>query len=120
MVFLIAACLPFVGLVILAQAPSGAAQAPAGPDAVAANLVSTVCASCHTQPESAYYARAQQSPHPDLASIHLAGVHLVGMHLLALHLASVYLDGVYTGNVHLLAVHLLVVLLRGVHITVGS
>ena len=30
-----------------AQAPGGAAQAPAGPDAVAANLVNTVCASCH-------------------------------------------------------------------------
>ena len=43
----VAASLLFVELVILAQAP-GAAQAPAGPDAVATNLVSTVCASCHT------------------------------------------------------------------------
>ena len=41
----------FVALVILAQAPDGAAPAfkgPAGPDAVATNLVTTVCASCHT------------------------------------------------------------------------
>jgi len=41
----------FVALVILAQAPDGAAPAfkgPAGPDAVAANLVNTVCVSCHT------------------------------------------------------------------------
>ena len=30
------------------------------------------CASCHTQPESTYYARAQHAPPPDLASIHLA------------------------------------------------
>ena len=43
----VAASLLFVELVILAQAP-GAAQAPAGPDAVATNLVTTVCASCHT------------------------------------------------------------------------
>jgi photosynthetic reaction center cytochrome c subunit len=57
----VAASLPFVALVILAQAPTGAAQgpaggaqapagapqAPAGPDAAATNLVNTVCASCH-------------------------------------------------------------------------
>jgi hypothetical protein len=43
-----AASLLFVALVILAQAPDGAAQGPAGPDAVATNLVNTVCASCHT------------------------------------------------------------------------
>jgi hypothetical protein len=44
--FLVAAA-----LVILAQAPEGGApagKAPTGPDAVAANLVNTVCASCHT------------------------------------------------------------------------
>ena len=48
--FLIAASLLGVALVISAQAPAGAAQgpAPAGPDAVAANLVTTVCASCHS------------------------------------------------------------------------
>jgi Photosynthetic reaction centre cytochrome C subunit len=40
---MVAALLVFVALVILAQAP-----APTGPDAVAANLVNTVCASCHT------------------------------------------------------------------------
>ena len=47
----VAACVLFVALVILAQAPDGAAPAfkgPAGPDAVATNLVNTVCASCHT------------------------------------------------------------------------
>jgi hypothetical protein len=44
----VAASLLFVASVILAQAPSGAAQGPAGPDAVATNLVTTVCASCHT------------------------------------------------------------------------
>ncbi len=48
----IAACLLGVALVILAQAPAqvpdGAAPASKGPDAVAANLVNTVCASCHT------------------------------------------------------------------------
>jgi hypothetical protein len=48
----VAACLLVVALVILAQAPDGAAQGPpappAGPDAVATNLVTTVCASCHT------------------------------------------------------------------------
>ena len=38
----------FVALVILAQSPDGAAQGPPGPDAVATNLVTTVCASCHT------------------------------------------------------------------------
>src|SRR5262245_29196668 len=43
----VAASLPFVALVTLAQAP-GAAQAPAGPDAVATNLVNTACASCHS------------------------------------------------------------------------
>jgi hypothetical protein len=46
-----AAFLLFVALVILAQAPDGAApagKAPTGPDAVAANLVNTVCASCHS------------------------------------------------------------------------
>jgi mono/diheme cytochrome c family protein len=46
----VAAILVFVALVILAQAPDAApvAKAPTGPDAVAANLVNTVCASCHT------------------------------------------------------------------------
>jgi hypothetical protein len=47
----VAAFLLFVALVILAQAPDGAApagKAPTGPDAVAANIVNTVCASCHT------------------------------------------------------------------------
>lgn len=46
----VAAFLVFVALVILAQAPDAAPvpKAPAGPDAVAANLVNTVCASCHT------------------------------------------------------------------------
>ena len=44
----VAASLLFVALVILAQAPGGAAPGPAGPDAVATNLVTTVCASCHT------------------------------------------------------------------------
>ena len=38
----------FVAPLILAQAPAGAAQAAAGPDAVATNLVTTACASCHT------------------------------------------------------------------------
>jgi hypothetical protein len=49
--FNVAAFLAFVALVILAQAPEGAApagKAPTGPDAVAANLVNTVCASCHS------------------------------------------------------------------------
>ena len=47
----VAASILFVALVILAQAPDGAAPAfkgPAGPDAVATNLVNTVRASCHT------------------------------------------------------------------------
>ena len=44
----VAASLPFVALGILAQAPAGVAQDPPGPDAVAANLVNAVCASCHT------------------------------------------------------------------------
>jgi hypothetical protein len=44
----VAAFLLFVALVILAQAPDGAAPAVKGPDAVAANLVNTVCASCHS------------------------------------------------------------------------
>lgn len=38
----------FVALVILAQAPDGAAPASRAPDSVAANLVNTVCASCHS------------------------------------------------------------------------
>src|SRR5215831_20164239 len=37
-----------VALVMLAQAPDGAAPAPKDSDAVAANLVNTVCASCHS------------------------------------------------------------------------
>jgi hypothetical protein len=37
-----------VALVILAQAPEGAAPTPTDSDAVAANLVNTVCASCHS------------------------------------------------------------------------
>jgi len=37
-----------VALVILAQAPDGAAPNSKGPDVVAANLVNTVCASCHS------------------------------------------------------------------------
>lgn len=44
----IAAFLVFLALVILAQAPDSAAPAAKGPDAVAANLVNTVCASCHS------------------------------------------------------------------------
>jgi hypothetical protein len=44
----VAAFLLLVALVFLAQAPDGAAQGPAGPDAVATNLVTTACASCHT------------------------------------------------------------------------
>jgi len=44
----VAAVLVFVALVILAQAPDGAVPAVKGPDAVAANLVNTVCVSCHT------------------------------------------------------------------------
>jgi len=46
----VAAFLLFIALVILAQAPDAvpAGKAPTGPDAVAANIVNTVCASCHT------------------------------------------------------------------------
>jgi cytochrome c553 len=45
----VAVSLLFVALVVRAQAPAGAAQGPAaGPDAVATNLVNTVCASCHS------------------------------------------------------------------------
>ena len=47
-VFNVAAILAFIALVILAQAPEGAAPAVKGPDAVAANLVNTVCTSCHS------------------------------------------------------------------------
>ena len=47
LVFNLAAILAFIALVILAQAPE-AAPAGKGPDAVAANLVNTVCASCHS------------------------------------------------------------------------
>ena len=46
---MVAALLVFVAFVILAQAPDGAAPTgKAGPDAVAANLVNTACASCHS------------------------------------------------------------------------
>src|SRR4051812_17007082 len=44
----LAACLVFVPFVMLAQAPGGAGPASGGPDAAAANLVNTVCASCHS------------------------------------------------------------------------
>ena len=44
----VAAFLVFIALVILAQTPDGAAPAFKGPDAVAANLVSTACTSCHS------------------------------------------------------------------------
>ena len=47
----VAAILMFIALVILAQAPDGGAPAfkgPAGPDAVAANLVNNACAACHS------------------------------------------------------------------------
>ena len=47
----VAASLLFIALVILAQAPDGAVpagKAPGGPDAAVANVVNTVCASCHT------------------------------------------------------------------------
>ncbi len=44
----VAAFLLFIALVILAQAPDGAAPAFKGPDAVAENLVNTACASCHS------------------------------------------------------------------------
>ena len=43
-----AAFLFFVAHAIQAQAPDGAAAASRGNDAVAASLVNTVCASCHT------------------------------------------------------------------------
>jgi Photosynthetic reaction centre cytochrome C subunit len=42
------AFLLLVPLVFPAQAPAGAPQGPAGPDAAATNVVNTVCASCHT------------------------------------------------------------------------
>ena len=45
---LVPAFLLFLALVILAQAPDGAAPAFKGPDAVAANLVNTSCAGCHS------------------------------------------------------------------------
>ena len=45
---LVPAFLLMVALVILAQAPDGAAPAFKGPDAVAAGLVNTACASCHS------------------------------------------------------------------------
>ena len=51
LVFNVAAILAFIALVILAQAPESgfpAGKAPSGPDAAAANIVNTVCASCHT------------------------------------------------------------------------
>jgi cytochrome c553 len=44
----VAAFLMSIALVILAQAPDGAAPAFKGPDAVAANLVNTACTSCHS------------------------------------------------------------------------
>jgi cytochrome c553 len=44
----VAALLLFVARSIPAQAPDGPAPAFTGPDAVAANLVNTVCASCHS------------------------------------------------------------------------
>src|SRR5215470_12276066 len=44
----VAAFFLFVAPVILGQARDGAAQGAAGPDAVATNLVTSVCASCHT------------------------------------------------------------------------
>ena len=44
----VAAFLAFIAFVILAQAPEGAPPAFKGPDAAAANLVNTACASCHT------------------------------------------------------------------------
>jgi formate-dependent nitrite reductase cytochrome c552 subunit len=46
--FLFVASVLFAGLMTLAQAPAGAPQAPAGPDAATTNLVTTVCASCHS------------------------------------------------------------------------
>ena len=44
----LAVFLVFVAFVIPAQTPDGAAPASRGPDAVAANLVNTACASCHS------------------------------------------------------------------------
>src|SRR4029079_9611887 len=44
----VAAFLLFVAFVIMAQAPDGAPPAFKGPDAVAANLVNTACAGCHS------------------------------------------------------------------------
>ena len=44
----VAAFLVFIALVILAQAPDGAPPAFKGPDAVAATLVNSACASCHS------------------------------------------------------------------------
>src|ERR1700681_2258102 len=44
----LAALLVLAARVILAQTADGAAAASRGPDAVAANLVNTVCASCHS------------------------------------------------------------------------
>ena len=44
----VAAFLVSLVLVILAQTPDAAPVAPTGPDAVATNLVNTVCASCHS------------------------------------------------------------------------
>ena len=44
----VAAVLVFLALMILAQVPDGAAPAFKGPDAVAANLVNTACAGCHS------------------------------------------------------------------------
>src|SRR5215469_3714100 len=46
--FQVAALIPFVALAIRAQTPGIAAPAFTGPDAVDANLVNTVCASCHS------------------------------------------------------------------------
>ena len=48
LLFHLAAFLAFVALVILAQAPENPVPAGKGSDAVAANLVNTVCASCHS------------------------------------------------------------------------
>ena len=46
--FNVAAFLAFLALVILAQAPDGAAPAFKGPDAATASLVNAACASCHS------------------------------------------------------------------------
>jgi photosynthetic reaction center cytochrome c subunit len=46
--FFVAASVLLAQLITLAQAPAGQAQGPAGPDAVATNLVTTACSSCHT------------------------------------------------------------------------